>query len=191
MRDSDLDDLISDDFLESLEDKNAPEEATEVIRLEWVSKDKEHTTHKAWKAILKLKSEKENSIKTFGKVADTKTPKNLYEIKKSDVAKLVGVSSQSIFRASSFSSNILTFFEKENKELLKLHKKEQQKQEKRNKNTGVRSKKKEELVDDVQVLREKVKLLECRQVKEILDLLVSQLPLDLQRRLKCNQNHER
>jgi len=184
MHDNELDELMSGSFLDSLEDDDKTVEEAKVAKPDWVVEDEGHTTHKAWKVILTLVSEKEDGIKAFGQVADSKTPKGLYQLKKSEVAELVDVSAQSLFRASSFSSDVLTFFDKKNKALLKLHEKEQVKQKRRIKTTGVRAKKKEELVDDVQALRGKVELLECRNVKETLDLLVSQLPLDLQRKLK-------
>ena len=72
-----------------------------------------------------------------------------------------------------------------NDKLLKLHEKEQKKQKYRSKKTGIRTKKKEELVYDVQTLKRRLRELECRQVKETLDLLIGQLLIDLQQKLKC------
>ena len=179
----DLAGLMSEEFLDSLDAKGKDNPLKEVEKPVWVQEER-HTTHRAWQAILALKAKKEISIRTFGKVADSKTLKSVYEIKKSEVAKIVGVSAQSIFRASSFSSNVLDFFNSENIELLKLHKKEQQKQKLRNKKTGLRVNKKENLVKEVQELRKKVRELECRQVKDTLDLALIQMPFDLRQKLR-------
>ncbi|MDO6444185.1 hypothetical protein Q4493_00205 [Colwellia sp. 1_MG-2023] len=184
MSDRDLDELMSDEFLNSLEDpEHSKEPGKDAIPI-WLSNDKAHTTRKAWEAILALKAEKEVSIKSLGKVADNKTAKSIYQIKKSEVSKVVGISAQSIFNASSFSRHLLRFFNDVNSDLLDTHKTEQKKQLSRIRKKGVRSKKKGELVEDVQDLRDRVRKLECFNVRETLNLLLSQLPLDLQRQLK-------
>lgn len=183
----DLDDLMSDDFLDGLDDKPDVNKLAKIETTKmpaWVNEDVAHTTYKSWCAIQKLKCDKQASIKALGKVADSKTPKSIYEIKKSEVAKLVGLSSQSIFRTSSFSSDILGFFEEENIVLLALHKQEQKKQKSRSKVTGVRANKKEDLVSEVQDLRNKVRELECRQVKDTLDLALMKMPFDLRQKLR-------
>jgi hypothetical protein len=186
MGNDDLHALMTDEFLDGLGDSEDSKvtDSSDVTRPEWVSENIEHTTFKAWDVILKLKAQRELSIKSFGKVADNKTPKGIYQIKKSEVAGIVGISSQSIFRASKFSDDVRTFFGDVNDELLELHEKEQKKQQSRSKNSGVRVKRKAELVDDVQSLREKVEELEARTVKETLDLLLKEMPIDLRRKLK-------
>jgi hypothetical protein len=186
MIDDDLDAMMSDEFLDGLEDiENLGEaESSYIARPEWVSEDTEHTTFKAWDSILKLKSGKEQSIKSYGKVADGKTLKGIYQITKSEVASLVGITSQSIFRASKFSDNIRKFFGDVNIELLELHDKEQKKQKARSKNTGVRTRKKNVLVNDVQSLSKSVQDLEARLVKDTLDLLLQEMPIDLKRKLR-------
>ncbi|EHU4928093.1 hypothetical protein KY906_001738 [Vibrio vulnificus] len=183
MHSEDLDALMSEDFLntlDSVEDNVATEND---VRPSWVNNENEHTTYKAWASILSLKTEKEHAVKTFGRVADNKTPKSLYQIQKTEVANMVGISSQSIFRTSKFSKHVLEFFDDVNTELLALHEKEQKKQRSRSRKTGVRIKKKSELVDDVQLMRKKVQELEAVNVKETLDQLIKEMPLDLRRKL--------
>jgi len=186
MRNGDLDALMTDEFLDGLGDSEDSKEtdSSDVTRPEWVSENIEHTTFKAWDAILKLKAQKELSIKSFGKVADNKTLKGIYQIKKSEVAGIVGINPHGIFYSSKFSGDVITFFGDVNTELLELHEKEQKKQVSRSKNSGVRVKKKAELVDDVQSLREAVEVLEARTVKDTLDLLLKEMPIDLRRKLK-------
>ncbi|MBG9994432.1 hypothetical protein I6F50_05100 [Pseudoalteromonas sp. NZS127_1] len=149
----------------------------------WVRGDIGHTTFKTWRAVLDLQAIKEKSIKNYGKVADRKTPKSLYQIIKSEVAEIVVIKSQSLFRTSGFSDDIRVFFDDVNSDLLELFEIEQNKQRLRRKRSGVRSKCKPELVDDMQVLRKKVEELECQTVKDTLDLMLQRMPLDLRRRL--------
>ncbi|MBM5108108.1 hypothetical protein HYN94_10850 [Vibrio parahaemolyticus] len=177
----DLDDLVSDEFLDSL-DEEENKSRQEVSKPHWV-KGGNHTTHKAWEAILTLKKEKESNILTFGKIATSKTLKSVYQIKKSDVANIVGITAQSIFSSSSFSSEITDFLNEINASLLEIHTQEQGKQKKRY-TTGMRSKKKEDVVSEYQQLRSRVRELECRNVEETLELLIRQLPFDLANRLK-------
>ncbi|EHI9301586.1 hypothetical protein ACSTJ6_02700 [Vibrio parahaemolyticus] len=183
MHAEDLDALMSDDFLDALDENESDVSAENDDRPSWVVNENEHTTFKAWISILRLKTEKEYAIKTFGRVADRKTPISLYQIKKAEVANLVGISSQSIFRASKFSNHVLKFFDNVNTELLAFHEKEQQKQRSRSQKVSARTKKKDELVDDVQLLRKRVQDLEAKNVKETLDQLLKEMPIDLRRKL--------
>ena len=62
--DVDLDELMSDEFMDSLCDAS-----TELALNEqpaWVMDDPKHTTHKAYHAILDLKKEAEEAISSFG-----------------------------------------------------------------------------------------------------------------------------
>ena len=178
---NELDELMTDEFLSGLDSPSNNNEGL-LDKPSWVKGGTGHTTFKAWRAILDLQAIKEKSIKNYGKVADRKTPKSLYQIKKSEVAEIVAIKSQSLFRTSGFSDDIRAFFDDVNSELLDLFEIEQNKQRLRRR-AGVRSKCKLELVDDVQVLREKVEELERRAVKDTLDLMLQRMPLDLRRKM--------
>lgn len=180
---SDIDDLLSDEFLDSLDDGVTPEINKQSSSPKWVVDDAEHTTFKVWKTILLLQEEKEANIKQFGKIANNKTPKSLYKINKTDVASIVGPTPQSIFQMSKFSEQAFNLLKDTNKELYKLHTKEQVKQCKRRKSSGVRSKNKNELVDEIQELRNQFEELQKRSVKETLDLAVQNMPIDLRIKL--------
>jgi ABC-type sugar transport system ATPase subunit len=177
----DLDELMSDKFLDSLNDEGAKNYVEE--RPDWVNDDENHTTYKSWQAILAFKEKKEISIKNYGKIADKKTSKYLYEISKSEVSKVVGVSPQSIFRASKFSQSVLDYFDSINAALLKKHEKEQVKQKKRQINTGIRSKKKIIIVKSHQEIEKELNQLKAKTTKEVLDLAINQMPLDLKLKL--------
>ncbi|MDN3629780.1 hypothetical protein [Vibrio lentus] len=177
--DFELDELMSDKFLDSLDDTLDKSEQNE--QSSWVVNESEHTTHKAYHAILNLKKEAEEAISSFGEVATNKT-KKFYQIKKSNVARVVGRSAQSIFNASSFSKDIEGFFDDVNQELLEMHEIEQKKQLKRKK-TGIRVNKKEVIVQSHQSLEKKYNALKARSVKETLDLAVAKMPLDLKAKM--------
>lgn len=186
MHDDELDELMNDVFLNSLENADSEDisNKNKHEKPDWVCDEETHTTYLAWKAILALQVDKEKGILAFGKIADKKTPKSLYQIKKSEVARTIGISAQSIFRTSTFSKYVLSYFEIANDHLLQYHDSEQSKQKSRRNNIGIRAKKKSELVDDVHALQKKNKELECRQVKDTLDILLSQMPIDLRRKLR-------
>ncbi|MDE1223659.1 hypothetical protein MCT03_04900 [Vibrio aestuarianus] len=177
--DFELDKLMSDEFLDSLDDTLDKSEQNE--QPSWMVNEPGHTTYKAYYAILDLKKEAEEAISSFGEVATNKT-KKFYQIKKSNVAKAVGRSAQSIFNASSFSKDIEAFFDDVNKELLEMHELEQKKQLNRKK-TGIRVKKKEVIVQSHQSLEKKYNELKARSVKETLDLAVAKMPLDLKAKM--------
>lgn len=178
-KDFDLDELMSNEFLDSLDDALDKSEQNE--QPSWVVNEPKHTTHKAYHAILDLKKEAEEAISSFGEVATNKTQK-FYQIKKSNVAKVVGRSAQSIFNASSFSKDIKAFFDDVNQELLEVHDLEQKRQLKRKK-TGIRVNKKEVIVQSHQSLEKKYNELKARSVKETLDLAVAKMPLDLKAKM--------
>jgi hypothetical protein len=185
MHDKGLDDLLSDDFLDSLGDEEVLTEEEDTPIPEGVPDDKEHTAYKAWKAILELKSEKGNAIKAYNQIANKKTPKSLYEIKKTEVGKSVGKSQQNLFYGkASFCKGLNDCIEDQNDELLELFEKEQEVLKNPKRVTGIRAKKKNEIVTDYQQLRETVELLRRKNAKETIDLVIGRMPLDLQAKLR-------
>ncbi|EAR56576.1 hypothetical protein SKA34_01677 [Photobacterium sp. SKA34] len=174
---NELDEMMSDEFLDSLDDSQSP--STE--KPSWVVDEPEHTTYKAYHAILDLEAAVQEAIKSFGKVATAKT-KKFYQIKKSNVARIVGLSAQSIFNTSSFSKEIERYFDEVNKALLDLHEIEQKKQVQRKK-TGIRVKKKEVIISSHQELEKKYNNVVSRSTKETLDLAIKNMPIDLKVKL--------
>jgi hypothetical protein len=179
--DIDLDELMDDEFLYSLDNESTENNALE--RPTWVVYDENHTTYKSWQAILALKEEKEKLITNYGKVANKKTPNSLYEISKSKVSKRVKVSAQGIFRTSKFSPSVLGFFDDINDDLRKLHENEQLKQKKRQINTGIRSKKKGIIAKSHQCIEKELNQLKAKKTKEVLDLAINKIPLDYKLKL--------
>jgi ABC-type sugar transport system ATPase subunit len=179
--DVDLDELMGNEFLDSLDDESAEIDVPE--RQTWVVDDENHTTYKSWQAILALKVKKENLITNYGKVANKKTPKSLYEISKSEVSERVKISAQGIFRSSTFSPSILGFFDGTNDDLRKFHENEQLKQKKRQINMGIRSKKKEVIAKSHQCIEKELNQLKAKTTKEVLDLAINKIPLDYKLKL--------
>ncbi|WP_394240459.1 hypothetical protein [Vibrio astriarenae] len=176
-----LDELFTDDFLDSLDDDSTVEESNPLPA--WVVDDKEHTTYRVYHAILELKAQAETAIDNFGEVETKKTPK-FYKLKKASVARTVGLSAQSIFNTSSFSPSILNFFNGVNDALLERHQNEQKKQLKRKrKKTGLRAKTKEEIVGSHQCLETKYNDLKAIQTEEVLNLAIERMPIDLRAKL--------
>ncbi|EGR3087374.1 hypothetical protein DMW14_24835, partial [Vibrio parahaemolyticus] len=89
---------------------------------------------------------------------------------------------QSIFRSSSFSSSLLDYFDHINSELLDCYERQQRKLQKR-KNTGIRTKKKEQLVKSYQELEKENIQLKRKIVKDVLDLASERMPFDLRMKL--------
>ncbi|MEZ8916843.1 hypothetical protein AB4359_13530 [Vibrio splendidus] len=179
--DFDLDELMSEEFLNDLDNVSARTEV--LIKPDWVVGNESHTSYRSWEMILELKKEKEKNIKNYGKIANEKTPKSLYQITKSEVAKSLGVSAQSIFRMSKFSPMILGFFDETNSDLLKSYGKEQLKQRRRQMNTGIRAKKKDLIVKIHQDIDKELSELKAKTTKDVLDLAVDKIPLDLKVKL--------
>lgn len=191
MHDEDLDNLLSDDFLDSLDDEQSqePKDAiTDVLSIpDWVPNDENDTTYKAWKAICDLRDEKSAAIKDYKKVKDKTTRKSLYEINRSEVARVVDKAANNIFYGTGKSKDHLKrFLNTQNKDLFDLFEKEQEAlgKEQSQKSTGIRTKKKEEVVKLYQELEERYKRLQRTAAMAMLDESVSRLPLDLQSYLK-------
>lgn len=194
MHDEDLDNLLSDDFLDSLDDEQSQEPkdtiAEESSIPDWVPNDENDTTYKAWKAICDLRDEKSAAIKDYKKVKDNTTKKSLYEINRSEVARVVDKAANNIFYGSGKSKgNLKRFLKAQNKDLLELFEKEQEAlgKDQPQKSTGIRAKKKEEVVKLYQELEDRYKRLQRTTAMAMLDESVSRLPLDLQSYLKQNR----
>lgn len=186
MHDKELDDLLSDDFLGALETGDSSVKQDAAIP-EWVPESHGNNGFKAWQAIRGIRSEKENAIKSYGKIADRKTPKGLYKIKKSEVARVIGKDAQNLFAGkAAFCEPLSNFLDDQNEELFALFEKEQALLTAKQKQTGVRVKKKDQVVYEYQQMRDELNTLKCQRAKDVLDMAVSRLPLDLQEKLQAN-----
>ncbi|HCE2311129.1 hypothetical protein P7M42_14390 [Vibrio parahaemolyticus] len=180
-QDMNLDELLDDDFFDDLGEPVKSDATDDVeVKPDWVGNE-DSTTYKAWLAINELKSQKIDAIKKCKKPSD-RTPKSVYQLSKSEVSKLVGISAQSIFRTSSFSESILIYFDEVNAELQK-HFDKKKARAINTQNTGVRAQKKEQLVKTYQQMETELDKLKKSTTKDLLDSVTRGLPLDLRRKL--------
>lgn len=187
MRDEDLDELLSDDFLESLEDEPKRHSIEKRSMPDWVPNDQNDTTYKSWRAISDLKAEKSAAIAGYKKVKDHTTKKRLYEINRSEVARAVGKAANNIFYGTGKSKDDLkNFLDSQNRDLLELFEQKQEslREAQQQKSTGIRARKKEEVIKMYQELEERYKILQRATAMATLDESISRLPLDLQNTLK-------
>jgi len=189
MNNNELDELLSDEFLSSLDEHSPADESDEIVP-DWVPLDESDTFHKSYKAILQLRSEKEHDIKNYKQIASNQTPKGLYTIHKTDVGRAVDRRQQNIFsnKKNALCVDISDFLEDINKELFILFKKEQALLNTKQKPTGIRVMHKEDLVKEYQQLREKYEALKCWNIQAVADEVISRLPLDLQQIFKTRKS---
>ena len=184
MNDKELDNLLSDDFLASLAPKDSSVNGQLTVP-DYLPNDENHTGYKAWRAIKHIRGTKEEMIKSYKQVADSLTPKALYVIKKSEVGREIDKAPQNIFSGkASFCKPLSDFLDDENEELFALFEKAQEVLKTESRQTGVRSKTKDKIVNEYQQMRVELDALKHQKAKDMLDLAVSRLPLDLQQKLK-------
>lgn len=188
MSEKELDELLSDDFLDSLDIDDVTTELGESVKPDWLPSNQNHLVYKGWEAILVLKAEKEKAIKEYKKIANNKTPKSLYEMKKTEVGRAVGDDQRYIFYGKGkHYEEICKFFDEQNEQLLNLFKDTQEKLASRQKSTGIRVQKKEQIVNGYQQLRDENEQLRRQNAKDMLDMSIGRLPLDLQILLKSTR----
>lgn len=192
MHDEELDKLMEDEFLDSLDDSDATTKVeVTLIKPYWLPNDEQHLVYRGWEAILALRAEKEKSIKAYKKIANKKTPKGLYAMKKTDIGRAVGEDQHYIFYGKGESyQGICQFFDEQNDELLEVFESAQKALTGSQKSTGIRVQKKEQIVSEYQRLREDNELLRRQNAKDMLDLSIGRLPLDLQVLLKSTRKKD-
>ncbi|MCH2038777.1 MAG: hypothetical protein MK137_09325 [Rickettsiales bacterium] len=167
-----------DNFLAG-EDLNTEQEDNKVDKgLEWINL---HLTAKeAYQAINDLKKVKLRYISGHSSEKSYKT-KSPWTISKAEVARRVGKSSQPLFNSNTFSKGLLGYFNETNKALLNAKTKKLTKA-----NKGMQHKTKEELKESTIKLTKENKLLLQNTCEELYEKLLSELPLDVKRKLGLN-----
>lgn len=189
MHDKELDKLESEEFLNSLDQQSEPQEVLEPIgRSEpsWLPQDQAHYIYRAWATINKLYFERKATIDDYNKVASPKTPKSVYSITKSDVGRAIEQSANNIFygrdKDSDAKKGIREYFDIINESLFSFFERKQESLTDPQSRTGIRIKKKELIVDELQQLRKENQTLKRKHAKETVDMAIGRLPLDLQRK---------
>ncbi|UUO25488.1 hypothetical protein FGD67_21400 [Colwellia sp. M166] len=152
------------DIVNSVEEKKVEEKIED-----WVSKN--NASYEGYQAIKKLKIEKLKYISKH----NTKTAfraERSHQIKPIDVKNLTGISTNSLFVQNSYSGKLAGFLKETNKELKEI-------KEKRIKNaySGVKSKPKPEVYKEYKIKKSKAELLEEKNAKDQLELVLSSMLL--------------
>lgn len=168
---------MADDYLNRfLGDKITKDyiETSEVLP-SWV--DKSNASFPAYKMIHTLKQEKFRFIQGHGKKTDYNKKSN-YEINKAEVAKKIDKTAQSIFHASSYSSELRRCLDDVNEKLAKAKDKKLER-----KAHGLQHLSKEELKSKTRSSTEELKLIKQSNCEKLYARLLSNMPLDVKRKL--------
>lgn len=168
-------------FLEHLK-KRAKEAENNKTRPEWVSDT--NITSKAYESINNLKSERLQYISQNNK-AKNYVKKSLYQISASEVAKSIEVATTTLISTSKYSVGLKNYLKAVNQELEAAKEKKLEK----HLNTlsaGIRQRKKDEIVLELQKTRAELDELKKRNALEQVKLVLESLPLPIKRSLGLN-----
>ncbi len=140
----------------------------------WVNR--KNSSLKAYEAIESLKKTKKKYIRRHS-LKSQYIKKSNYLIQKSEVARLVGVKPQPLFNSCAYSDSLTRHFVLVNERL------EQTKENRIRNKGGLRQKKKEELVKDLQLLQKKEKDLLTETVDAVYERTLDNLTMPVKRRL--------
>jgi len=163
-------------YLDEFLDKDELNENSNESLPVWVSKV--NSSFKAFEAINELYGIKKHYIRRHG-LKSQYTKKSNYQISKVEVARIVGTTPQAIFNSVDYAGALSRYREEINEKL------EQAKSQKIAKNnSGLRGGRKEELVKGLQEANNKNEELLVETVDKVYERTISNLPLDVKRRLK-------
>ncbi len=145
---------------------------------DWVIDTPDSLSMKVYNVLSDLHKERQIYIKGHSKkVHYGAGTKGHWQLTKIEVARLVGyeVSSQ-VFVEKPFSKELCKHFDDTNEKLDKL-------KNKKFENTGFRNQSKEDIADDLSLLREKYKKLEVTKTKDLLDKSLEVIPIEVLKKL--------
>jgi hypothetical protein len=163
-----------DDFLDN-NDLSLEQPKSKVLP-DWVSRD--NSSYAVYQAILLLEVEKISFIKKHKLKSEYKKKSN-FEIKKSEVARIVGKNAQPLFNSNSYSEELLFFFDETNQNLVTT------KEARINApKSGVGNMRKEDLVVEHKSLLQSHDKSKLQCVDDIYQKFLDNIPLDVKRKLK-------
>lgn len=162
-----------DKFLDADELKAS---AAQPVRPNWVSDS--NSSGAAYEAIQSLYQQKLRYIRQHSQKKDFKN-KSTYDISNSEVARVVGVTMQSIFHSVNYAKELEDELADKNDRLLKS-----KESKLANRYAGEKGKTKDELIQKVRELKARDKLISKTTTDEVLELTLQRLPLDVKRNLK-------
>lgn len=168
-------------FLEQLK-KRAQEKINKKPLPDWVSE--KNLTIEAYQLINQLKAERLLYIQKHNKVSDFET-KKVYQISANKIANSLGVATTTLISTSKYSPSLKAFLNEVNREL-EDSKNKKLETHKRTLTAGIRKRKKDELVLELQKARIELDQLKIRNAEEQVKQVFANLPLPLKRKLGIN-----
>lgn len=168
---------MADDYLDTFLDVHSKAGDNETIDdlPSWV--DQNNASYSAYRVINELKAAKLRYIHGHSKKTDY-TKKSHYSISKAEVAKRIGKTAQSIFHASAYSSDLSSYFDKVNNNLLEAKNKKLER-----KPHGLQHLSKEELKSKTRNASEELTIIKQSNCEELYTRLLNDMTLDVKRTL--------
>jgi len=169
--------MVEDDYLSDFLDSDELESEVQEELPSWISN--ENLSLKAYRKIQELRLEKLLYIANNSKKSDFKRV-GCYQINQSEVAKTLGCSPQGLFSSttSNYSADLTDYFNDVNKEL-----QEKKELKIKSKKRGLQNRSKDQLISEVKLQKNEVRLLFEQKAEKAYLLLKSEMPLDLKRKL--------
>lgn len=146
---------------------------------DWVSED--NLSMKAVEKIEELKILRLHYINSHNKVSEYKIKKN-WQISAGEVARSIGAAKTTLISTSTYSKELKTFLDLANKSLDEAREKKLS-VHKRTLQAGIKQKKKEELIDQVQMLRSELNKLRKENVEKQIQEIIKGLSLPVKKKL--------
>lgn len=165
--------MIDDNYYSEFLDSEKVDEKVDVLP-EWVNP--QNSSYKAYQEVEKLKRLKKKYIRRHN-LKSQYVKKSNYLIQKSEVARLVGVKPQPLFNSCAYSESLSRYLAEINEQL------EIAKENRIKSKGGLRQKKKEDLVKDLQLLQKKEEDLLIETVDAVYEKTLNKLSLPMRRKL--------
>lgn len=165
---------MSDDYYDEFLDSDDIDESPSEKLPNWVNP--KNSSQKAYEAIESLKEVKQQFIRKHG-LKSHYQKKSSYQISKTEVANLAGAKSQPLFNSCAYSESLTRHLDTVNNEL------DEYRQRRIKSKGGLRQKKKDELVKELQESKINNDQLLKNTVDELFEKTINHLPLDVRRKL--------
>lgn len=166
---------MSDDYYDEFLDSDDVDESPSEQLPNWVNA--KNSSQKAYEAIESLKEFKQQYIRKHS-LKSHYQKKSSYQISKTEVANLAGAKSQPLFNSCTYSESLKRHLDTVNNEL-----DEYRERRIKSKGGGLRQKKKEELLKELQQSKINNDQLLKNTVDELFEKTMNHLPLDVRRKL--------
>lgn len=170
--------MSDDNYLDQFIDQDDLPEDDAKAYPPWVSP--KNNSQKAYDAIGLLRKQKKRFIRSHSLKSQYKK-KSDYLITKSEIARMADTNAQPLFGSVSYSNSLTVYFNEVNQKL------EEAKNNRLSKvHNGLNTRRKEELVKELQDKKKEVESFSQLNVDEIVTRSIARLPLDVKRKLKLD-----